>query len=86
MPVEDVRQDPAEEDANRPAARGDEPEDAHRLGPLGRLREEGHHQRKCDSGDNGGAEPLDGARYDEHLLRCRQTAGRRCEREDHDPG
>jgi len=37
VPVERVREDAAEQDADRASARRDEAEDAHRLGPLGGL-------------------------------------------------
>ena len=42
VPAQGVREDAAEQDPDRPAACGDEAEDAHRLRALGRLREERH--------------------------------------------
>ena len=85
MPVERVGDDAAEKDADRSAARGDEAEDAHRLRALGRLREERHRQRERDGGDDRAADPLHGTRTDEHLLRVREAARRRCKREERDP-
>ena len=84
VPVERVREDAAEKDADRPAARGDEAEDAHRLRALGRLGEEGHRQRERDGGDDRAADALHGARADEHLLRGGEAARRRREREERD--
>ena len=84
MPVQRVRQDAAEEHADRPAAGGDEPEDAHRLRALGGLREEGHDQRERDRRDHRAAQPLDRPRSDEEGLCRRQAAGERGEREERD--
>ena len=82
MPVERVREDPAEQHADAAAAGGDEAEDAHRLGPVGRLGEQRHHQRERDRGDDRGAEALHGPRSDQELLRVREAAGERGEREE----
>ncbi len=86
VPVEDVGEDSAEKNTERASAGGDEAEDAHRLRPLGRLGEQRHHQRESDGRDDRGAEPLHGARDDEHLLRGRQTADRRGDGEERDAG
>ena len=59
LPAEHVRENSAEQDPDAPAAGGDEPEDAHRLGALGRLGEEHHHQRERDGGDDRAPETLD---------------------------
>ena len=85
MPVEHVGEDAAEEDADRSAARGDEAEDAHRLRALGGLREERHRQRERDGGDDRAADSLHRACADEHLLRGREAARCRREREERDP-
>ena len=44
VPVEDVGENAAEKDTDRAPARGDEPEDAHRLRALGGLGEERHRE------------------------------------------
>ena len=84
VPVEHVGQDASEQHADAAAPGGDEPEDAHRLGPLARLREEGHHQRERNRGGDCSAQALDGTRADEHALRGRQTADERGQREQRD--
>ena len=58
VPAERVRQDPAQQDADRSAARGDESEDPHRLRPLRRLGEEGDDERERNGRDDGGGEAL----------------------------
>jgi hypothetical protein len=82
VPVQRVGEDAAEQHADRSAAGGDEPDHAHRLRPLGGLREERHDQRERDGGHDGGAQPLDGARADEELLRAGDAARERREREE----
>ena len=67
------------------AAGRDEAEDAHRLGALGRLGEEAHHQRERDRRDDRPAEPLDGPRRDQELLRAGEPARDRSDREQRDP-
>ena len=84
MPVEQVGEDAAEQDADRAAARRDEAEDAHRLRALGRLREEIHGQRQRDGRGDGAAESLHGARRDQELLRRREAARERGGREQPD--
>ena len=84
MPVERARQHAAEQHADAAAARHDEPEHAHRLRAVGRLGEEHHDQRERDRRDDGAAEPLHGARGDQHSLRARQAAGERRQREERD--
>ncbi len=84
VPVEGVREHPSEQHADRPAARGDEAEHAHRLRALGRLREERHHQRQRDGGHDRAADALHGACADEHLLRRRESACSRSKREQGD--
>ncbi len=69
VPVEDVGQDPAEQHADASAAGDDEAEDAHRLRPLGRLREQVHDQRQRDRRDDRAAEPLHRPCADQHPLR-----------------
>ena len=84
VPAEHVGEDAAEQHAEAAATRGHEPEDAHRLRALGRLREERHHQRERDRRDDRGAESLDGPRADQELLRLCQPARERGEREEDD--
>jgi hypothetical protein len=85
VPAEKVRQHPAEEHADAPAACHHEAEDAHRLGPVGRLREEVHDQRERDRRDNRTAEALDRTRRDQEPLRRGQAAGDRGQGEERDP-
>ena len=85
VPVERVGQDAAEKHADAAAAGGDEAEDAHRLRPVRRLREQRHHQRKGDRGDDGGAESLHRPRADQQLLRGGEAARERSQREEPDP-
>ena len=85
VPVEHVGEDPAEEDADRAAAGGDEAEHAHRLRALAGLGEQHHHQRETDRGDHRAAEPLHRARDDERALRGREAAGERGDGEERDP-
>jgi hypothetical protein len=73
VPRESVRDDPAEEHADRPAARSDEAEDAHRLRALGGLREERHDERERNCGDDGSADALDGPSADERGLGVREA-------------
>jgi hypothetical protein len=84
VPVERIREDAAEEDTDGAAAGQDEPEDAHRLRPFGRLGEQGHDQRERDGGHDRAADSLDCPRRDQRLLRGREAAGERCEREQRD--
>ena len=79
MPVQDVGEDPAEEHADAAAAGGDEAEDAHRLGALGRLGEQHHDQRQRDGRDHRAAEALHGPGDDERLLGGGEPAGQRGE-------
>ena len=60
------------------------PKIAHRLRPLGRLGEQGHHQRERDRRDDRAAEPLHRPRPDEQRLRVCQPAGERGHREERD--
>ena len=85
VPAERVGEDAAEQDADRPAARRDEAEHAHRLRPLGRLGEDRHHQRKRDRRHDRAADPLHRPRRDEHALRGREAADERGRREERDP-
>ncbi len=84
MPVEHVGEHASEEHADRSAAGGDEAEDTHRLGALGRLGEQAHHQGQRDRRDDGATEALDGPRADQELLRAGKPAGDRGEREQGD--
>jgi hypothetical protein len=86
VPVESVREDAAEEDAERAAARGDEAEDAHRLRSLGRLGEERHHEGKGNRRHDRAADALDGARPDQNPLRARKSAHGRGGGEQSNPG
>ena len=86
MPVESVREDAAEKDADRAAAGGDEPEDPHRLRPLGGLGEERHHQRERNCRDDRATDALHSPGGDEHLLRPREAADSGGCGEESDPG
>ena len=86
VPIEVVGEDAAEQHADRAAARRDEAEHAHRLGPLGRLGEEGHHQGQRHGRGNGPADALHRASRDEQPLRGRQAAAERRQREERDAG
>ena len=85
MPAEHVGQDAAEQHADAAAAGHHEAEKAHRLGPLALFLEEQQEQRECDRRDDRAAEALDGARGDQQVLRGREAAGERGEREERDP-
>ena len=52
------------------AARGDEAEDAHRLGPLAGLGEQAHDQRQRHRGDDRAAEALHRPRAISKLCEC----------------
>ncbi len=84
VPADQVGDDPAEQDAEASAARGDEPEDSHRLRALARLGEEVDHERQRDGGSDGASDPLHAARDHEHPLRGREPAGERRDREHGD--
>jgi hypothetical protein len=84
VPAERVRQDPAQQDANRSAAGGDESEDPHRFRPLRRLGEEGDDERERHSGDDGRAEALQRPGADQQDLGPRESTTERRESEDHD--
>ena len=84
MPVQRAGQQPAEQHADAAAARADEAVDAHRLGALRRLGEQIHDERQRDRRDDRAAEPLHGARDDQHRLRRREPAGERRQREQRD--
>ncbi len=84
MPVEHVGEHAAEQHADAAAARRDEAEHAHRLRALGGLGEQAHHQRQRDGRDDRAAEPLDGARADQELLRAGEAARDRGGREQRD--
>jgi hypothetical protein len=85
VPAENVRQNPAEDDAEAPAAGHHEAEHAHRLRPLARLREQHHDERQRDGRHDRAADALDGAGADEEPLSRRNTACDRRKREDEDP-
>ncbi len=68
VPAERVRQDPAQQHADRSAARGDESEDPHRLRPLRRLGEEGDDERESNGRDDRGGEALQGPGADQGRL------------------
>ena len=65
VPVEQAGEDAPGEHADCSAARHHEPEEAHRLRPLGRVGEQAHDQGECDRGHGSAAQPLDGAADDE---------------------
>ncbi len=85
VPVEQVGEDAAQDDADRAASGRDEPDHAHRLGAVGRLGEERHGQRERDGGDDRAAEPLNRASADEEPLRRREPARERRGGEERDP-
>src|SRR5947208_984661 len=74
----------AEHHADRAAAGGDEAEDSHRLGALGGLGEQGHHQRQGYRRGDRAAEALDRTRRHEQSLRVREATGERGEGEERD--
>ena len=84
MPADDVGDDPAEQNAEASAPRGDEPEDSHRLRALARLGEEVDHERQRDGGCDRASDPLYSARDHEHFLRGREAAGEGRDREHGD--
>ena len=84
VPGEEVREDPAGEHPEGPTSGEDEPEDAHRLGTVGRLGEEHHRERERDRRDKRAAEALDRARGHQLPLRGREPAGERGEGEERD--
>ena len=85
MPVERGRQEAAEQHADASPAGSDKAEYAHRFGALSRFGEQVHGQRKPHRRDNGTTDPLYRPRRNEQLLRGRQAAGKRCQREKCDP-
>ena len=85
VPGERVGEDPAEQHADRAAARGDEAEHAHRLRALGGLGEERDDERERDRRDDRSAEALHRAGADQRLLRAREAAGERGGGEEHYP-
>ena len=74
VPVEAVREHSAEQDADAAATCSDETDEAHRLGPVGRLGEQVHHERQRHGGDNCPAEALHRAGGDQHARRPGQAA------------
>ena len=75
VPVEQAGQDATGEHAHRAATRHHEPEEAHRLGPLGRVGEQAHDQGECDRGYRSAAQALDGAADDEEERVRGESAG-----------
>jgi hypothetical protein len=82
LPAEVLREDSAHEDADRRAASANGSPDAQRLVPLGSFGEEGRDNGESGRRDDGGAEPLHGARRDEDALRIGQAADERGDREE----
>jgi hypothetical protein len=86
VPVENIRENPAEEHTRCAPAREPEADYAHRLRPFCRLGEEHHQEREGDRGDDRAAQALHRTRADEKSLRRRQPARERGEREERDAG
>jgi len=74
VPVEPVGEHSAQQDADTASARGHEADEAHRPGALTGLGEQRHDERERDGGDDRPAEPLHGARRDQHPRRAGQAA------------
>ena len=83
--LREIREDPAEQHADRSAAGRYEAEDPHCLRPFGRLGEEGDDDRQRHRLDDGSTETLQRPCADEHLLRRREPAAERGEGEERDP-
>ena len=84
-PGEEVGEDPAEQEADCAAARGDRAPDAHRLRPLLALREGGGHDRERRGRDERRPEALEPAGEDQELGRGREPVQERGDGEDHEP-
>ena len=82
VPVDEVGQHAAGEQADRAARGGDEAVDADRLRLVTRLGEHGHDHPEHDGGGQRAARALDEARADQHLLALRRRAQQRRRRED----
>ena len=80
-----ARENAAEQHAEAAAAGADKAVDAHGLGPLPGFGEQIHDQRKRDRRHHRAAQPLDGARGDQHGLRVGHAAGGGGQREDGEP-
>ena len=83
-PVESLGEDPADKDADRAAAGGNETKDPHRLRPLRRLGEEADDERERDRRDDGTADALHRPRTDQARLRRDEPAAKRSEGEQRD--
>ena len=68
MPIEDVREHPAEEHTEDAAAREHETEHTHRLGTVSLLCEERHEQRQRHCRDDRASDPLHRTRRHEEVL------------------
>ena len=82
VPVDEVGEHAAGQEADRAARRGDEAVDADRLRLLARLREHRHDHPEHDGRGERAAGALDEARGDQHLLALRGRAQQRGHRED----
>jgi hypothetical protein len=85
VPVQGVGQQSAQQHADAATAGRDEPDEAHRPGPLARLGEQRHRQRQGDHRDDRAAEALDCTGRDQPDLRLRDAAGQRGSGEDGQP-
>jgi hypothetical protein len=81
VPAQRLGQHPAEDQAQRRAARAGEAVDAHRLRPVGRRREQPDDHAEAHRGRHRAARALDESRRDQHGLADRQAAHQRRDRE-----
>ena len=86
VPVDRLGQDPAGEQPDRAAARGDERVDPDRLRLLPRLREHRDDHPEDHGRGHRAADALDEARAHEHLLALREPAQERGDREERQAG
>ena len=85
LPAEVLGEDPAEQHADRAACAGDRAPDREGLVALDALGERGREDRERRRRDDRRAEPLHGARADEHAARAREAAGERGCHEQQEP-
>ena len=81
LPADVLGEDAAEQHADRAAGTRDGAPDCERLVALLALGERRREDRERRRGDHRAAEALDGARRDEEVVRVREAAGERGERE-----
>ncbi len=82
VPADRLRDDTADQQADRAARRGDEGVDPHRLGLLPRLREHRHDHAQDNGRGHRAADALEEPRADQHRLALREAAEHRGDDED----